>query len=452
MNARSKFAGFLLSSILLFSLAWTASPPALVAQDVVVSAAVPDNAPQATLNLNVTIKGNGFKKGAIAKWLVTASETDTGGVTVNTTAYVSATELLANITVAPNAQTDKKFDIKVTLSSGRTGKGIELFKVIYSPPDPAIAFVALYQKRMDLVVMNADGSNQMTIVSQQLVENDYPAWSPDGTQLAFSRFDRKANQSAIHVVNKDGSGLRKVINCNSTASYKISWSPVPLGDGNYKIAFSDRARLPSGTLAPQSDIFIVNLDGSGLTQLTNTQDVKEWDVTWSPTADRIAVNAYNYVINNGLGNLPVYTVNYDAATGFTAKFLIDLMAVPGSPLKGDFSDPAWAKTEDKIAVGAPLTPGAGYYKIWVIDLNDPANPVDLTPTPNTFSWRPSWSPDDSRIVFLQNYSRSAFGVWVINSDDGSGATQIAAPTNTFSYWWPLDWRRCCPTCATVCAP
>ncbi|MCJ7503167.1 MAG: hypothetical protein MUP80_08935, partial [Acidobacteriia bacterium] len=100
-----------------------------MAQDVIVSAAVPDNSPQGTVNLSVRVKGNGFKKGAIAKWLVTASETDTGGVTVNTTAYVSATELLANITVAPNAQTDKKFDIKVTLSSGRTGKGIELFSV-----------------------------------------------------------------------------------------------------------------------------------------------------------------------------------------------------------------------------------------------------------------------------------------------------------------------------------
>jgi hypothetical protein len=433
---------FILASLLLL----TGNVTPLQAQDVVVSAAIPDNAPQGTVNLNVHIKGNGFKKGAVAKWYVNGT-TDPGGVTVNSTTYASSTDLIANINVASGAQTQKKFDIQVTLTSGRTGKGIELFSVIYNPPDPAIAFVALYQKRMDLVVMNADGSNQMTIVSQQLVENDYPAWSPDGTQLAFSRFDRKANQSAIYVVNKDGSGLRKVINCNSTASYKISWSPVPLGDGNYKIAFSDRARLPGGTLAPQSDIFIVNLDGSGLTQLTNTQDVKEWEVCWSPMADRIAVRAYNYVINNGVGNLPVYAVSYDAATGFTAKVLIDLMAVPGSPLKGDFSDAAWANTQDKIAVSAPLTPGAGYYKIWVIDLEDAANPVDLTPTPNTFSWRPSWSPEDSQIVYLS----SGDGVWVINSADGSGATQIAAPTNTFSYW-SLDWRRCCPMCAIQCAP
>jgi hypothetical protein len=127
MNARSKFAGFLFLSIFLFSLAWTASPPPLVAQDVVVSAAIPDNAAQGTVNLNVTIKGKGFKKGAAAKWFVTGT-TNPGGITVNSTAFVSASELLADITIDEDAVIDR-FDIEVMLTSGRTGKGIELFSV-----------------------------------------------------------------------------------------------------------------------------------------------------------------------------------------------------------------------------------------------------------------------------------------------------------------------------------
>ena len=88
------------------------------------------------MNLSVQVKGKGFKKGAVATWLVTGSETDTGGVTVNSTTYVSPTDLIANITVSSEAQTQKKFDIKVAVSGGRTGKGIELFKVIFNPPDP----------------------------------------------------------------------------------------------------------------------------------------------------------------------------------------------------------------------------------------------------------------------------------------------------------------------------
>jgi TolB protein len=442
MKPKSKLYCISIFAGLLLFIGLIPGPSPLLAQDVVVSLASPSNAPQGTANLNVRVIGKGFKKGAVAKWLVTGSETDLGGVTVNSTTYISATDLIANITVAAA----KKFDIKVTLTSGRTGKGIERFTVTYNPPDPAIAFVAGYSKRNDLVVMNADGTNRMTILSQQLVEFQNPVWSPDGSQLAFCKFDLKASQSAIYVVNKDGSNLRKVNTPNNVrVSYtnKISWSPVPLADGQYKIAFSGYVGV-----ATQSDILIVNLDGSGFAQLTNTPDIREWDVAWSPTADRIAVYAYNFVINNGLGSLPVYSVDY-ASGQFTATFLIDLMAVPGSPLTGDFWNPSWAKTQDKIVVSAPLTPGAGYYKIWVIDLANPANPTDLTPAPNIFNCRPSWSPDDSQIVILANYSSGPFGISVINSD-GSGATQIAAPMNTFSYNGP-DWRRCCPTCATPCA-
>jgi hypothetical protein len=115
---------FILTSLLLL----TGGVTPLQAQNVVVSQAVPDNAPQGTVNLNVTIKGKGFKKGAVAKWFVTGT-TNPGGVTVNSTAFVNASELLANITIGADAQTELKFDIVVMLAGGRTGKGIELFSV-----------------------------------------------------------------------------------------------------------------------------------------------------------------------------------------------------------------------------------------------------------------------------------------------------------------------------------
>ena len=130
MTSSGKFRGLLVLFFFLASIFFVAAgPQTALAQDVVVSAAVPDNAGQGTVNLNVQVKGSGFKKGAIAKWLVTGSETDTGGVMVNSTTYVNSTELLANITVPGNAQTEKKYDIKVTLTSGRTGKGTGLFCV-----------------------------------------------------------------------------------------------------------------------------------------------------------------------------------------------------------------------------------------------------------------------------------------------------------------------------------
>ena len=92
-----------------------------------VTAADPSATAQGTINLNVKVTGKGFKNGAKAKWFVTGT-TDPGGVTVNSTSFVSSTEVTANITVADTAVI-ANFDIQVLNSDGRGGKGTELFAV-----------------------------------------------------------------------------------------------------------------------------------------------------------------------------------------------------------------------------------------------------------------------------------------------------------------------------------
>lgn len=90
----------------------------------------PSSAAQGT-NLNVTINGNGFKKGAKAQWFVTGT-TNPGGVTVNSTAFNGSGQLTANITVASGA-TVSGYDVAVTDTDGRTGKGTDLFAVLQAP-------------------------------------------------------------------------------------------------------------------------------------------------------------------------------------------------------------------------------------------------------------------------------------------------------------------------------
>jgi Tol biopolymer transport system component len=48
--------------------------------------------------------------------------------------------------------------------------------------------------------MNADGSNQRELTSTPL-DDGQPAWSPDGSRIAFSR------SGEIFVINADGTGL-----------------------------------------------------------------------------------------------------------------------------------------------------------------------------------------------------------------------------------------------------
>ena len=92
-----------------------------------VTAAIPAAAQQGTLNLNVKVTGKGFKRGARVNWFVSGTN-DPGGVTVNSTTFIGSSELTANITVADTA-TLGSFDITVTNSDGRGGKGTELFAV-----------------------------------------------------------------------------------------------------------------------------------------------------------------------------------------------------------------------------------------------------------------------------------------------------------------------------------
>lgn len=127
MSTSSRAVSLLLSTLLLTFILAGPGNPALEAQTITVSSASPNSAPQGTLNLNVTITGKGFKRGAASQFFVTGT-TNPGGVTVNSTAFVGSTQLTANINIADTA-TISSFDIAVTNSDGRTGKGIELFAV-----------------------------------------------------------------------------------------------------------------------------------------------------------------------------------------------------------------------------------------------------------------------------------------------------------------------------------
>ena len=122
MKSRRRFSAVLLAMSLFAAFA---TQPAKA--QIQVDSATPGAAPQGTINLDVTITGNGFKKGATAQWFVTGT-TNPGGVTVNSIAFKGSTQLTANISVASDAVISA-FDIVVKNTDGRTGKGTDKFAV-----------------------------------------------------------------------------------------------------------------------------------------------------------------------------------------------------------------------------------------------------------------------------------------------------------------------------------
>jgi hypothetical protein len=121
-NHSQRFWGLLCACLL--------ASAAFATAQIQVNSTNPNTASQGTTNLNVTVSGSGFKKGAKAQWFVSGT-TNPGGVTINSTTFNSSSQLTANITISTTAVTSG-FDVVVTNTDGRTGVGRDAFTVTQS--------------------------------------------------------------------------------------------------------------------------------------------------------------------------------------------------------------------------------------------------------------------------------------------------------------------------------
>jgi Tol biopolymer transport system component len=127
--------------------------------------------------------------------------------------------------------------------------------------------------------MNADGSaeTQITITPSGTSFTRYynPSLSPDGTQIAFHRGHYNGNglQYDIWVMDADGTNQTRVTN-DMAIDEQPDWSP----DGT-QLAFRKEA-----------DIYTIEPDGTGLTQVTSTGDDSQ--PRWSSDGTQFAITSY----------------------------------------------------------------------------------------------------------------------------------------------------------------
>ncbi len=134
---------------------------------------------------------------------------------------------------------------------------------------------------MRLRVMNADGSDNRALTSNRGEDYFDPQWSPDGANIAFGigREGRRGFDLSIGVIDADdGGNLRRLTARGGADEVNPNWSP----DGA-TIAFERNDRFPER----QSDIWLMNADGSGERAVTTTS-VYETNPVYSPDGTRIA--------------------------------------------------------------------------------------------------------------------------------------------------------------------
>ena len=138
-------------------------------------------------------------------------------------------------------------------------------------------------------VMNASGGAAKRVTPAGS-SDQHPRLSPDGKRIAFFSASRSGNAD-LFLVNVNGKGLKQLTS-HKTPDHFHNWSP----DGQYLVFASDRAG--------KRDIWRVGVDGSSPVQLTNTPRSDD-DPSVSPDGKFIAFDSQRS------GNADLYIMNAD---------------------------------------------------------------------------------------------------------------------------------------------
>jgi len=192
---------------------------------------------------------------------------------------------------------------------------------------------------------------------------DYPAWSPDASQIAFTS-DVGTEYPNLRVMNPDGSGasrLPSVLDFSQQTVEHPSWSP----DGS-KLVVANY----TGTNSNIGQIWVYDLDTQKWTALTDSKE-GAYDPSWSPDGQWIAFA----MRESGATN--IYVVPTDA-TKWTGEYPTPIRLTTDGASRA----PAWSPDGTKLAYlslkGTSFDLYAGAFTVDATDNASIVQPQQLT--------------------------------------------------------------------------
>lgn len=273
----------------------------------------------------------------------------------------------------------------------------------------AVTVVAFATQRAQAEVVKSPSAT--TSIYLPLIVNNYR--SPLN-KIVYASGYASANQTYnIYVMNPDGTGQTQLTNQSGSQYLKPTWSP----DGS-KIAFYNYT---------DQQIYVMNSDGTGMHALVNVSGYHVHP-TWSPDGTQIAFSSDLY---NPGATTPnhIYVVNADGS---------------GSPVNltsstaASDSWPDWSSDGKKIAYASGTGTNFANTQIYVMNA-DGSGQTNVSNSAHADN-APNWSPDGKKIVFhrdLGSTSSHNRQIFVMNAD-GSGQTQLTnnAGQNLYPNWSP----------------
>jgi Tol biopolymer transport system component len=123
-----------------------------------------------------------------------------------------------------------------------------------------------------------------------------PAYSPDGSTIAFYSFHRDGLIVAVYLMNADGSNIRS-LTPPELGAVLADWSP-----NGAKLAFSNNSFFELSCGNPE--IWTINSDGTDVTQLTEADSLSDVWASWAPEGNAIAFER-----DTPTGQTSIYVLN-----------------------------------------------------------------------------------------------------------------------------------------------
>ncbi len=186
-----------------------------------------------------------------------------------------------------------------------------------------------------------------------------------------------------------------------------SVATTPAGRAASRIAFDS-------TRSGNVEIYVMNMDGSGVTNLTN-HPAEDAEPAWSPDGTMIAFES------DRAGNFDILVMNADGSDW------VNLTDDPSMDLS-----PAWSPDGTRIAFASDRTDD---FEIYVMNA-DGSDVTQLTNRPGV-DGAPDWSPDGTRIAF-ESFRNGNFAIYVMNADGSNlrGLTSDAESSHRAPAWSP----------------
>jgi serine/threonine protein kinase len=164
----------------------------------------------------------------------------------------------------------------------------------WSPDGRKLVFSGEDNDDWDLYILNLD-KDTIRHLTQGDSNDFFPAWSPDGEEIAFVRILDDGDEREIFITSSDGLSLRNLTDSPGWDSHP-SWS-----SDSQSIAFSSRR-------FGNEELFIVNANGTGLIQVTNTPGFNNTEPRFSSDGSRLVF------VSDRDGNREIYTMSIKGTT------------------------------------------------------------------------------------------------------------------------------------------